>query len=377
MGIKSYYRHLCSFTRLYTTKQVSKCLKLNSYAQTISQLQPEFFTPSLLDVPLKPNEALVEVHAASVNPFDIEMTRGYGRNAINIFRGFKKLPEFPLILGRDCSGVIVKRGNQFHRFHVNDEVSCVRWIIGQGTHAQHVIVSKYEVSLKPQNLNFIEAASIPYVACTTWSALIDSGALPIQSKQPRRIFIPGGTGGVGSFALQLCKYFGHDVTTSCSPDGKKLMNSLGINTVLDYTVDTFEDDLQSVGPFDFILDTVNEKYFELFQKNLKKDIHSRYISLRPTLLPNLDKQGIFNGFIESSINYFSTFMVQIVSGRGQYVWGFFKPNALILDKVKPIIEEGKIKPVIDKVFSIDEIIDAYRHVEHGHARGKTVVDMLS
>lgn len=377
MQIKNYYRYLCYFTRSCTTKQVSKCLQLNSYAPTISHLQPEFFTDNLLDVPLKPNEALVEVHAASVNPFDIEMTRGYGRKAINIFRNLKKSSEFPLILGRDCSGVIVRRGKQFHRFHINDKVSCVRWIVGQGTHAQHVIVSKDEVSLKPLNLSFIEAASIPYVACTTWSALIDSGALPIQSKQPRRIFIPGGTGGVGSFALQLCKCFGHDVITSCSPDGKKLMNSLGITTVLDYTADTFVDDLQSVGPFDIILDTVNEKYIKLFQKHLKKDIHSRYISLRPTLLSNFDKQGVFNGLIESSINYFSTFTVQIVSCKGLYVWGFFKPNALILDKIKPFIEEGKIKPVIDKVFSIDNIIDAYQHVEHGHTRGKTIVDMVS
>ena len=351
-----------------------KCLQLNKYGSTVSDMTCQLTAPCPTENDLSPDQALIKVYASSINPFDIEMCTGYGRSAINVFRRYEKTPELPVILGRDCSGVIIKRGKRFRRFRLGDSVCCVRWIVGQGTHAEYVIGNKYEISLKPKNINYNEATYFPYVACTTWNSLIHSGAVPTEGRR-KRIFIPGGTGGIGSFATQLCQAFGHDVVTSCATDGIRILNGLGIQNVIDYTTDSYARDLKCAGPFDVILDTLNEEHIDFFRQLLKPDVSSKYVSLRPSLLPDMDKQGVLMGILNSGTKYLTSTANQLYSGKGTYHWGFFTPNAVILNKIRPLIEDGKIKPVIDKVFGIDNIIDAYKYVEAGHSRGKTVVQM--
>jgi len=365
------------FYRCYHVPSTMKCFQLNNYAPSLTQLDVSHTCKTPDSVDLLPTQALVKVKAASINPFDVEMTRGYGKNAINLFRNLKKSSEFPLILGRDCSGVIVKRGKRFRRYQLNEPVSCVRWIVGQGTHAEYVIVNKDEVSKKPENLSFVEAASLPYVACTTWSALINTGAVSTNYKHKQKIFIPGGTGGIGSFAVQLCKILGHEVFTSCSTNGVQILQSIGIENIIDYTASSYEQDLLHAGPFDVILDTLNEQYVNLFKKQLKNDNSSRYVSLRPTLLPDTDQKGLLMGLAQSGKNFLSSNISQFSSNKGVYQWGFFTPNALVLDRVRPHIEDGRIKPLVDKVYLMDDILKAYEYVQNGHARGKTVVDMES
>jgi len=361
--------------RSYTTQM--KSLQINKYAPSVDLLNYQLSSPSITNHFLKPDEALVKVHAASINPFDIEMSRGYGRKAINLVRSYANSKEFPLILGRDFSGVVVKSGRLFKRFKKGDPVYGVRWVTGQGTHAEYVIVNKSEISPKPVNLTHIEAASLPYVACTTWSALMDSGAVPIMGSRKLNIFIPGGTGGIGSFAVQLCKAYGHNVTTACAPNGISILNNIDIYNVLDYTSNTYENDLKNNGPYYVILDTQNERYVNLYKKVLKESSKSKYVSLRPTLLPDTDSKGMTLGLIDAGGKYAKSSIEQLSSGKGQYQWGFFKPNGMVLDQIKPLIENGKIKPLVDKVFPLDDIVNAYKYVEKGHARGKTVIGMLS
>jgi len=364
--------------RLFHLPKHMKCLQINKYSSTLEELQCQYETPCPDLKFMQPNQALVRVHAASINPFDIEMSRGYGRNAINLLRSYSpNSNEFPLILGRDFSGVIVKRGRLFKRFKEGDSVYGVRWVVGQGTHAEYVIVNKSEISPKPNNLTHTEAASIPYVACTSWSALINSGAVPIRGSRKLSIFIPGGTGGIGSFAVQLCKAYGHNVVTSCATDGIPLLDSISIPNALDYTAQTYEDDLKSTGPFDVILDTQNERFNDLYKSILRKCAKSKYVSLRPTLLPDTDQKGIALGLLNAGAKYASSSIDQLTHGQGKYQWGFFKPDGVVLDHLKNFVEAGVVKPLVDKVFSIDDILEAYKYVEKGHARGKTVLQMVS
>ncbi|XP_057298958.1 reticulon-4-interacting protein 1 homolog, mitochondrial-like isoform X2 [Hydractinia symbiolongicarpus] len=365
----------CSLvSKAYHLPSQMKCVELNKYADCLDDLKINATTSPPTDKEIGAHQALIKVMAASINPFDIEMTRGYGREAMNVFRRMSKYPEFPLILGRDCSGIVIKRGKRFRRFKVGDAVTCVRWIDGQGTHAEYVVVNKCEMSLKPCNLTHTEASSFPYVGCTTWNALIHSGVVPITGR-PKKVFIPGGTGGIGSFAVQLCQSFGHDVFTTCATDGIKILNNIGIKNVIDYTSTNYLRDLESCGPFDVMYDTLNEKYFELFKGLLRDMSFSSYVSLRPTLLPEMDEQGVALGLLKSGGKFLQSNLSQLSSGKGSYRWGFFTPNALMLDQIRPLIESGKIKPLIDKVFTIDDALDAYKHVAEGHTRGKTIIKM--
>ena len=362
-------------TRWYSTQM--KCFQIDQYAPSVDQLKYQLKSSFPGDKFIKSDEALVRIHAASINPFDIEMSRGYGRNAINLVRKYANSNEFPLILGRDFSGVIIKSGRLFKRFKKGDPVYGVRWVSGQGTHAEYVVVKKTEISPKPNNLTHVEAASLPYVACTTWSALINSGAVPIRGSQKLKIFVPGVTGGIGSFASQLCKAYGHNITASCSTNGiNKVKRIISIDDVIDYTNIDYEQDLRNAGPFDVILDTQNEKYIDLYKKMMKDSLKSKYVSLRPTLLPDTDSKGIPIGLLNAGIRYIGNSFDQLNSGKGQYHWGFFSPDGMILDRIKNLVENGSIKPFIDRVFSIDDIVEAYKHVEKGHSRGKTIIKMV-
>ena len=354
-----------------------RCMTINNYADTLEDLEYDTIHPLYTVVrEMKPEQALVRVLAASINPFDIEMTKGYGKNAINAFRKYEGVDEFPMVLGRDYSGVIVKRGKRFRRHEIGDEVWGVRWVVGQGTHAQYVVVNKSEVAFKPKKFNHVESASIPYVACTTWGALQGTDLLKSSEKPVRRnVFVPGGTGGVGSFAAQLLQAYGHRVVTSCAKDALPVVKRLGIETVLDYTSESFFQELAREGPFDVILDTLNERFKSDFVKLLRNN-SSKYVSLRPTLLPDTDERGVVAGALQSGSKLLKESISQLYSGKGSYQWGFFQPNALILDNVKPLIEDGKIKPLIDRIYDIGDVYEAYKHCAGGHARGKTVLRMV-
>lgn len=363
-----------SIYRLYHSQRSMKCLALKSYANSISELDYDLKLQCPTERDLKPDEALIKVHAASLNPIDIEMAKGYGNKLINELRKQANVPEFPLILGRDFSGTIVKRGKKFRRFQLDEPVYGVRFVVGQGTHAEYVIANKHEIAPKPSNIDFVEATSFPYVACTAWFALVGTGAVP-QEGNPKRVLIPAGTGGVGSFAAQLCQNFGHDVVTTCASDAVALLENLGLKKVIPYDTESYRDDLKAVGPFDVILDTLNEQSIDFFKELLKPSITSHYVTLRPSILPETDRQGLGLGLISSGSSLIQANINQLTSGKGVYSWGLFRPNALVLNNVNSLIQSGKIKPLVGKMFDINDVFDAYLYAERGHARGKTIITM--
>lgn len=330
----------------------------------------------------KPTDILIEVHAASVNPIDTLMLQGYGAATLNIARRkngpMRMKSEFPLTLGRDFSGVVIDTGKRINpnKFKIGDEVWGALDASRQGTHAHHIIASVNEISKKPLRLNHIEAASIPYVANTTWAALCANGHLNEDTARGKRVLILGGSGGIGTFAIQLLKAWGAEVTTTCSTDACGQLIALGADVVIDYKAGNVWGELMKIKGFDIVYDTLGGDAYATAIGLLKVGGNSRYISISSPVLKNNDKYGLPLGLAMSAVNYGSQFLVGLQQ-KNSVSWAFFVPNANALKKVAKMVDDRQIAPVIEKVYSFEELPCAYDKVAAKHCRGKTVVNMKS
>ena len=196
------------------------------------------------DVPrpsLKPDEILVRVHAVGLNPIDAMIPKGT----------FKQILQFqlPATLGSDLAGVVVETGSNVTRFKVGDAVFASIFDLGTGSLAEFAVVPESAAALKPSNLDFVQAASIPMVGLTVWQAFKERA--PVQPGQ--KVFIPAGSGGIGTFAIQLAKHLGAKVGTTTSTGNVELVRSLGADEIVDYKKQDFETVLRD---YDLVLGTV-------------------------------------------------------------------------------------------------------------------------
>lgn len=331
-----------------------------------------------------PNEVKIKVHASSVNPIDVRMREGYGQKLINVLRkqkGFMKAgTEFPLVLGRDFSGTVVETGLRVKKFRVGDEVWGAVSAERPGTHAEITVVPQDEISKKPSNISHLEAASLPYVAMTTWAALCTVGQLRENNAPGKRILILGGSGGIGSFAIQMCRAWGMHVTTSCRPDAFDQVTSLGATQVFDYTDPSFWGSLHQEDKYHLILDTVGGESTAKATPLLKpcKVVNplqnpSKLVTLNFDLLRNSDQHGIMPGLVKSAFSAGLDTLRGLQSG-GSVRWAVFIANGNAMDKVRRMVESGKISPVVQDVFPFSEMPAAYQKVSDGHLRGKIVID---
>jgi NADPH:quinone reductase-like Zn-dependent oxidoreductase len=177
------------------------------------------------DIPrptLKPDEILVEVHAAGLNPIDYTIPKGTFKSILRL--------QLPATLGSDLAGVVVEVGSRVTRFKPDDAVFASIFDLGTGALAEFAVVPESAAATKPANLDFVQAASIPMVGLTSWQALKERAKL-----QPgQKVFIPAGSGGIGTFAIQLAKHLGAKVGTTTSTDNVALVQSLGADEVIDY-----------------------------------------------------------------------------------------------------------------------------------------------
>ncbi|NWS69323.1 RT4I1 protein, partial [Crotophaga sulcirostris] len=328
-----------------------------------------------------PNEVIVKVHAASLNPIDLSMRSGYGATALNMKRDPLKLKseetEFPLTLGRDVSGVIMECGLSVSYFKPGDEVvwaAIPPW--KQGTLSEFVVASGNEVSFKPKSLSHTEAASLPYVGLTAWSAINQVGGLNQSNCIGKRVLILGASGGVGTFAVQLLKAWGAHVTAVCSHDASAMMEKLGADDVIDYKSGNLEEQLKALPLFDFILDNVGGSTEKWALNLLKKWSGATYVTLVTPFLINMDKLGVADGMLQTGITVGSKTVKHLCKGV-HYRWAFFTPSGPSLDEIAELVDSGKIQPVIDEVFSFSEVPKAFMKLEGGHARGKTVINVIS
>jgi NADPH:quinone reductase-like Zn-dependent oxidoreductase len=312
----------------------------------------EMPTPELRD-----DEVLVEVHAAGVNQLDFKLRDGE----------FKLILPYrlPLILGHDVAGVVVKAGPQAHKFKVGDEVYARVDDFRIGTFAEFVPVRESSLALKPRGLTMEQAASIPLVGLTAWQALVEIARL----KKGQKVFIQAGSGGVGTFAIQLAKHLGASVATTTSAANVALVKSLGADVVVDYKTQNFEDVLHD---YDLVLNSQDGQTLDKSLLVLKAG--GQLISISGPPDPAFGKAIGAPGFVKLIMRLLSSGVRRRANRRGlSYAFLFMKANGAQLQEITRLIEAGAIRPVIDQVFPFESSNAALSYVESGRVKGKVVI----
>ncbi|XP_057678703.1 reticulon-4-interacting protein 1 homolog, mitochondrial-like isoform X1 [Corythoichthys intestinalis] len=326
------------------------------------------------------SQVMIQVHAASLNPLDVAMRGGYGDKLIKLRKDPFSIMDndsgFPLILGRDVSGVVVDCGSEVAHFEPGDEVWAAVPPWKQGSLAEFVNLTEYEVSHKPKCLSHMEAASIPYVASTALSALVNAGGLCKENSSDKRVLITGGSGGVGTIAIQLAKAWGAHITVTCSQNAEGLVRGLGADEVVDYTAEDATYQLEMMERFDVILDGVGGDTEEWCVSLLKPWSGAKYVTLVTPLLFQTDSRGLLDGFAHAGSTLTTKVIQNIISNGVFYRWGLFAPDGPGLDEVSKLVDTGKILPVVEAQFPFSQVPQAFQKLEHGHARGKTVISVI-
>ncbi|ABD68059.1 Alcohol dehydrogenase, zinc-binding [Rhodoferax ferrireducens T118] len=314
----------------------------------------------LADVPtpeLRDDEILVQVHAAGVNLVDAKVRNGE----------FKLIVPYrlPLILGHDVAGEVVKVGRRVRQFKPGDAVYARPDDLRIGTFAEFVPVKEASLALKPKGLTMEEAASIPLVALTAWQALVEKAKL----KKGQKVFIQAGSGGVGTFAIQLAKHLGATVATTTSSGNVALVKSLGADVVIDYKTQDFEDVLRD---YDVVLNSQDNKTLVKSLSVLKPG--GKLISISGPPDPAFGKEIKAPGFVRLVMRLLSAGVRRKAKRLGvDFSFLFMKANGSQLREITRLLDAGVIRPVVDRVFPFAETNAALAYVEAGRAKGKVVV----
>lgn len=314
------------------------------------------------DIPrpaIKPNEILVQVHAVGLNPIDNKIPTG-------AFKPIIKL-QLPATMGSDVAGVVVEVGNRVTKFNVGDAIFASVFDLGTGTLAEFAVVPEYAAAPKPANLDFVEAASIPMVGLTAWQALKERA----QVKPGQKVFIPAGSGGIGTFAIQLAKYLGAQVGTTTSTANVNLVKRLGADEVIDYKQQEFEDVLRG---YDVVLGTVKgdgvKKSLQILNPN------ASVVSLIGPPDAAFARARGMNFVMKFIFGLLSRKIINQARQRGaEYSFLFVHPDGRQLAEIGKLLEESHIRPVIDRVFPFTQTKEALAYLDAGRAKGKVVVQL--
>jgi NADPH:quinone reductase-like Zn-dependent oxidoreductase len=294
----------------------------------------------------KDNEVLVKVHAATVTSGDFRLRKA-DPFITRLFFGLTK-PRVH-ILGAEFSGEVEATGKDVKQFKPGDQVFGNTGT-SLGTYAEYITISEEgPIALKPKNLSFEEAAGVSFGGNTSLHFLKKGNI-----RKGDKVLVYGASGSLGTSAVQLAKYFGAEVTGVCSGNNTEMVKSLGADKVVDYTKEDFT---RSGEKYDIIYDTVGKSPFSRSVNALKKDgvyLRAVHISLAPVL------NGMWVSLTSSK---------KVIGGVAQDS----KENILLL---KELLENGKIKPVIDRTFPLDRIAEAHAYAEKGHKRGNVVISVL-
>ncbi|KAI9333320.1 alcohol dehydrogenase [Obelidium mucronatum] len=297
------------------------------------------------------NQVLIRVKAAGLNAADWHFTKG-DPYLIRMMVGLTA-PRADLVPGTALAGVVEAVGPAAKDFAVGDEVFTEPGVDVLGAFGEYVAVPEGMVCLKPRNMSFEEAAAVPVSATTAYQAIHKFAKL-----QPgQTILINGASGGVGTAAVQIAKAVGAEVTTVCSTKNLALMKSLGADYTIDYTKENFT---QSGKIYDYVLDTVASQSIA----DCCKVIHEKGAYVSAGGLGTGVVMGNVWDNIKAKMNPFTARRVEMAMNSA---------SRQALEDVKKLIEEGKLKSVIDKVFTFDQIPEAMAMLEGGHVAGKVVV----
>jgi NADPH:quinone reductase-like Zn-dependent oxidoreductase len=330
-----------------------KAFITKSYGKNEKQYLTDWVQPTVND-----DEVLIQTHAAGVNVIDLLIRNG----DFKLFLPIKP----PYILGRDVAGIVTKTGSKVSRFKIGDEVYASSGNHHAGTYAEYISVAENEVALKPKNLSMEEAASIPLVGLTSWQALVEQANI----KKGQKVFIQAGSGGVGTFAIQLAKHLGAFVATTTSEKNKDLVHSLGADLIIDYKTEDFETKLKD---YDLVLHSNKDN--KILEKSLRiLKIGGQVISLTGPPTPEFAAQiGLpwHLKFVTKLLSSGIKKKAEKLSVKFQFL--FMRGDAKQLGEITKLIEAGIIKPVIDKVFPFEQTNEALDYLETGRSKGKVVV----
>jgi NADPH:quinone reductase-like Zn-dependent oxidoreductase len=306
-----------------------------------------------------PDEILVQVHAAAVNLLDSKIRNGE----------FKLILPYrlPLILGNDVAGVVVRVGSRVRRFKPGDQVYARPPQDRIGSFAELISMNEDAVAIMPKKLTMEESASIPLVGLTAWQALIERANL----KKGQKVLIHAGSGGVGTFAIQLAKHLGATVATTTSTANLDLVKSLGADTAIDYKTTDFD---KVLSDYDVVLNSLGTETLAKSLQVLK--LGGKLISISGPPDPDFAKdQG--SSWILRQVMRLLSYRIREKAKRHHvsYSFLFMRASGDQLREITSLIDSGIIRPVVDRIFPFESTKEAMAYVEYGRAKGKVIVKM--
>ncbi len=305
---------------------------------------------------LRNDDVLVEIHAAGLNLLDSKIRDGE----------FKLILPYrpPFILGHDVAGTVVQVGSRNRQFKPGDEIYARPRDGRVGTLAEFIAMNEADVALKPKNLTMEEAASIPLVGLTAWQVLVERAGL----QQGQKVLIHAGSGGVGTFAIQLAKHLGATVASTANAE---LVKSLGADVVIDYKKQDFEKVLSG---YDVVLNSLDGDTLQKSLNVLKPG--GKLISISGPPDPGFAREQGLNWVLQQVVRLLSFGIRRKAKGRQiSYSFLFMRANGAQLSQITSLIEAGTIRPVMDRVFPFEATNEALAYIETGRSKGKVVVKL--
>lgn len=315
-----------------------------------------------VDLPLpkvNDNDVLVQIHSTAINQLDIKLKSG----AYKMVLPYK----LPLVLGHDVAGIVTQVGAKVSRFKVGDEVYARPSDYRIGTFAEYIAIHENDVALKPKNISMEEAASLPLVTLTVWQAFVEKAHL----QKGQKVFIQAGSGGVGTIAIQLAKHLVASVATTTSAKNFDLVKTLGADVVIDYKTQDFETLLSN---YDVVLNSQDEKTLEKSLRILKPGGKALSLTGPPDVA--FAKEIALPWWMRTIISLMSRKINKQAKRLGvDYSFLFMRANGNQLSEITSLVEAGVIRPVVDKIFSFEQINEAMEYIANGHTKGKVVVKL--
>lgn len=302
-------------------------------------------------------QVLIDIHATALNQLDAKLRDG----------AFKPIVPYkpPFILGHDLAGIVVSVGAGVRRFKVGDAVFARPRDLNIGTFAERIAVDEADVAAKPANLSMIDAASIPLVGLTAWQVLVEVAKLT----RGQKVLIHAGSGGVGTLAIQIARHLGANVATTASAANAGLVRSLGADVVIDYKTQDFSEMLSG---YDVVLNSLDGTTLEKSLKVLKPG--GKLISISGPPDPAFAEAMGLNIVLRLVLRAMSAGIRRKAKRVGvTYHFMWMHADGDQLGKLAALLEQGTIRPVVDRTFAFDQLNEAMTYLESGRAKGKVVV----
>ncbi|MBI2767703.1 MAG: NADP-dependent oxidoreductase [Chloroflexi bacterium] len=304
-------------------------------------------------------DVLVQVHAAGLNQLDEKIRVGEFKRILRY--------KFPLILGNDLAGTVIGVGAKVRGFKPGDEVYARPDKDRIGTFAERIAVAEGDLALKPAAISMVEAGSLPLVALTAWQALVERGKV----RPGQKVLIHAGAGGVGSFAVQLARHLGASVATTASGSNADFVRELGADTVIDYRTQDFE---QMLNGYDLVLDSLGGHNLKKSLRILKPGGKAIGISGPPD--PAFAREAGLSPLLRLAITGLSwKIRRQARKLRVTYEFLFMRASGDQLRQVTALIDDGKLRPIVGRVFDFTQTPQALQLLAEGGIRGKAVVTL--